>query len=249
MTDVFNDKGETPPKIDETKNYLEDLVGEGKKFKTPEELARGKWESDQFISSLTREMEDLRKEILTRKTTEELLDQIAQRTNASAQSREPLDEDSTRRIETPQVPGLKKEDVEKLVAERLQQTELQRTATQNLKEVNDTLEKKWGAEAVQRVKQKAADLGVSLEYLQNQAKVSPKAFYALIGVETGRAPAPSVNVPISTTNTSSNLQGDEVRNEAWYKRQVQKDPSLKLDKKFQIQKHKDALRLGRQFFE
>ena len=36
--------------VDPNKNYLTELVGDGKKFKTQEELARGKYESDLYLS-------------------------------------------------------------------------------------------------------------------------------------------------------------------------------------------------------
>jgi hypothetical protein len=36
-----------PPQLDETKKYYEELVGEGRKFKDPEALARSKFEASE----------------------------------------------------------------------------------------------------------------------------------------------------------------------------------------------------------
>src|SRR5437773_6950457 len=73
-----------PPETDPNKNYLEDLVGDGKKFKSPEELARGKFESDTYIKILEKRLDEyrddilsLRKENVTNKRLEDLVNQLS----------------------------------------------------------------------------------------------------------------------------------------------------------------------------
>ena len=58
--DPLNPDANDDATFDSTKDYLKELVGEGKKFKTVEDLAKGKAESDAFISSVTRENKELR---------------------------------------------------------------------------------------------------------------------------------------------------------------------------------------------
>src|SRR5687767_13359404 len=82
MNDLFSnpDQGQEQ----EPSNYLEALVGEGKKFKDLEALARGKWESDRMITHKNREFDQLREDYLkkdeelkTRARLEELVDRLS----------------------------------------------------------------------------------------------------------------------------------------------------------------------------
>src|SRR5882762_1576622 len=60
MADSLLDNTNLPNQLDSNKAYLEQLVGEGKKFKTAEDLARGKAESDSFIEIMKARMDELR---------------------------------------------------------------------------------------------------------------------------------------------------------------------------------------------
>jgi len=59
MADSLLDSNDSP-QLDSNKAYLEQLVGDGKKFKTAEDLARGKAESDSFIEIMKVRMDELR---------------------------------------------------------------------------------------------------------------------------------------------------------------------------------------------
>src|SRR5258708_30783932 len=69
--------------LDPSKNYLTELVGDGKKFKTHEELAYGKAQSDSYIKILERQMDQLktdyneaRAEAASRARLEDLVNKI-----------------------------------------------------------------------------------------------------------------------------------------------------------------------------
>src|SRR6478752_10635011 len=62
MNILDNTNQPDPVQIDPNKNYLEELVGEGRKFKSPEELARGKAESDLYIEHMKGRMDELRQD-------------------------------------------------------------------------------------------------------------------------------------------------------------------------------------------
>src|SRR6267154_5364704 len=55
---------QTPPPLDPSKNYLTDLVGPDKKFKTVEDLARGKAEADTTIELFKKRQDELRDDYL-----------------------------------------------------------------------------------------------------------------------------------------------------------------------------------------
>lgn len=58
---------------DPSTSYLEQLVGEGKKYSNPEELAKAYFNADGFINHLKNETGSLREELDKRMTLEELL--------------------------------------------------------------------------------------------------------------------------------------------------------------------------------
>jgi hypothetical protein len=54
------DQSNSQPTLDENKNYYEELVGEGKKFKDEKELAKGKWIADEYVKTLERSLDEMR---------------------------------------------------------------------------------------------------------------------------------------------------------------------------------------------
>src|SRR4029450_8159059 len=92
MTDLFSDESDI--NVDPNKNYLEELVGEGKKFKTPEDLARGKAESDSFIERLQKELHGLRNELKSRLQLEEVVDRISSASKSPISEQPPREPDN-----------------------------------------------------------------------------------------------------------------------------------------------------------
>src|SRR5215475_8555763 len=86
-----------PPNLDLTRSYLNDLVGEGKRYDSPEAVARAKVFADDHIKRLETENKQLRddytrarEENIAKAKLEDLLDQIQGRRNEPpAQSPEP----------------------------------------------------------------------------------------------------------------------------------------------------------------
>src|SRR5688500_13285080 len=67
-----------PDPVDEDKDGEAELVGEGKKFKDHKSLAKGKAESDAFISHLQKELAEMREELNKRITFEDLMTKITE---------------------------------------------------------------------------------------------------------------------------------------------------------------------------
>ena len=76
--DSFNsNEGQPAPEAQlDTNSFLDQLVGEGKKFANIEDLAKGKLNSDEHIDKLENENQRLRQELDTRMTAEEVLAEI-----------------------------------------------------------------------------------------------------------------------------------------------------------------------------
>lgn len=249
MTDVFNtDPSEVQTQVLEDKNYLEELVGEGKKFKDVSSLAKGKAEADMYIETLTRKLDALSEEVNKRKTAEEIADQLRSQMADRSSSSENTHQSSLENENDGQN-KLSMADIEKLVEERLKKDKELSKAQQNVNTVNERLVKEYGASAPKVLQDKAVELGVSVEYLKQQAQVSPQVFFNLVGLGGQKQVQANFVPPQSSMNTASSEPSGTVRNKSFYDKLYRDNPHLRSDSKTTIQEHRDAVRLGEKFYE
>lgn len=78
---------------------------------------------------------------------------------------------------------LTEEKVQELALKALQQQQTKQATEANLKMVNETLTKVFGAEAENKLEAKCKELAVSKEFVMSIAKDSPKAFLKMMGLE------------------------------------------------------------------
>lgn len=182
--------GQGDHSVDPEKNYLEELVGEGKKFPSVEELARGKAESDAFIARIQDENKVMRAELEKRATVEDFLDRLKSEREQAGNAPPPNHGDD--RTETQ---ALTPEQVEALVAAEVEKRSASDSKSRNRETVRQTLERSFGPGYQQVLRQKADELGVGQEFLNNLAADQPKAFLALVGAES----APATRTPAQGT--------------------------------------------------
>lgn len=249
-----NAQGDTATTSTSTANPLEELVGEGKKFKTPEDLARGKLESDQFIERLKGELAGLRSELNTRQTLEQLMDKMAagsgsttDNSNQMANNQTPTNGDGTK--------SFTEDDVMRIVESKLSEAEKIRVQNNNLSLVRNALSERYGNDYVSKLKESAQHLGVDENFLQDMAKNQPKAFLKLIDSEAagGNTNAASSNNSLFAPPTGQNLRSEfkpnAGRTKGYYDQLKAKSPSEYWSPAIQNQMHKDALSLGEKFFD
>ena len=154
---------------------LSALVGDGKKFKTVEDLAKSKLEADMFIDQLKDELQGIRKELETRLRAEDAIDAL----------KKPKSDPS------PVTAADLLPEINKVVKETLSQVEKDKFAFENVREANNYVIEKMGgkAEAEAFVMKKADELGVPLEWFKDMAARSPKALYSTLGLDAAPAPA------------------------------------------------------------
>lgn len=251
MTDSLFDTDNTEaPTIDPEKNYLEELVGEGKKFKTIEDLARGKVESDLFIQRLQAETQEMRSELTNRLNLEAFLDEMKQ-LQKQAPAVAPSPQDTPRNVDTEPKEikaGMTPEEVEQLLSERLKNERTKELQASNLATVKNRLVELYGNTYQNKLKEVAESLGESPEYLNEVAKRNPTAFFRLLG-ETPAPDKKNYTPPRSQLNTETrgNVPSGE-RDNAFYEHLRATDPKRYYSREVQVQRHKDALRLGAKFF-
>lgn len=237
MSTVFSDDQSAQQQIT---NALETLVGEGKKFKDVEALAKGKLEADAFIQKLTDEQAHLRAELEKAMNLEQQLAALSRGEpgqNAGATHTAAASATAGTAL------GIKPEDVEALLETKLSEREAKAVQAKNLSQVDEYLIKQYGDvnKAKDAVKQIESTLGVNIREL---AAVSPAAVIKLVGGQAGNGlPAEHGTVRVTT-------QTGEVRNKAWYdaKRKEMGNARFYADRRLQVQLHKDAQSLGDAFY-
>src|SRR5687767_10989745 len=130
--------------FDENKNYLEELVGENKKFKDIDALAKGKAYSDMMIEHMKAEQARLREDYKT------LRDEY----NASAKLKDLVEQLSTQRASSSEQNPNANEDrnppqydlksIESLFETKLTEREIARKQEENFNQVKNKLTERFG---------------------------------------------------------------------------------------------------------
>lgn len=231
----------------ENQSALEILVGDGKKFKTAEDLAKGKVEADAFIVTLQNQIKELGDELgkanisAERRTALENL--MSTLTNTTKNSPE------TKGVNQPSGPDnqtktLSHDDVVKLLEER----ELSKAAERNKAVAKGQLSKIYGEKTDEVIAKKAKELGISVAELEGLAAKSPQLFLNAVGANArDNSTRPMANHgSVNTTGSDPDLGGGEVRNKAYYDNLRSSMGALKFvnDSKLQVQRHRDMAALG-----
>lgn len=175
MSDLFSDPVTDAPTIDETKDYLSEFVGEGKKFADVKALAKSKAFADAHIGTLTKALEAMRTELSTRKTAEDLINQIALANTKVDSNREQNQTATEQNTDQNNKPSLTPEDVEKMFQER----EQRRQKETNLNLTTQKLKETFGDKAATELSNKARELGVDTSYMKKLAEDTPSVFLSL----------------------------------------------------------------------
>jgi hypothetical protein len=244
--------GETPPNepvIDLNKNYLEDLVGEGKKFKTAADLARGKYEADTFIETLKRQQDELRADYLRLRDEAEArakLEDLITKFENGQKNTDP-NNPPEQRVNTP---VYKPEEVESLVSKKILENEASKKEQENFQSVQNRMKEVLGDDYQRIVRNRINELGVTEEYVNEQARKYPKALIKLLGVEDNDSQrGQQFQTPPQSARRSDSFapKGADKRSWSYYQRMKQEDPKRYYDPKTNIQMHNDAIALGDAF--
>lgn len=220
------------------------LVGEGKKFKDVQSLAKGKLDSDKHISNLEGELAGLRQELEQRISLEQFLDRLEQ-------GSEPKKPEAT----TPQAQvsqPISQEDIANTVKQILSTEKDTSTRQSNISYVRSELEKAWGDEFNTKLTQAAQELG-GKEFIDSLAQTNPKALLKLVGISQVQQTTTPVDTktftPPRTTQVSSFGSNQPTKNSMEYYREMRKkDPKKYWSAENQMAMHKVAQEMGESFF-
>lgn len=245
MTDIFNSATtETTTEQTQTQtneSFVSQLVGEGKKFKDLEALAKGKLEADRHIGEITKTLDELRAEVAKQDYAKKLLEEL----NKAPETRQDTPPPSTSSSNT-ETTTQNASDIEALVEKVITEKEKNRTVSQNIAIVGEEMEKKFGDKATQVLKTKSQELGVSLDRLREIAAESPTAFFQLIGVAASRSTAPTA--PQSSVRSENFNPNSQERTFEYYQKIRKENRSLYYSPKIQNMMLQDRERLGSRFY-
>jgi hypothetical protein len=253
---VFSESGQpnqtqeteqTTQTTEPSESFVAKLVeAKGDNWKDPEVLAKGKLEADRYIKELEDQLNQMREDLKKEDYAEKILQEIRNKAADTSTAKQSLPNNDTAGAEkdgTPQ-PSLSEEDLKSLVDKTLTEREKQNTVTQNIRLVDEELQRQYGTEAQKTVLKKAEDLGISLERMKEIASESPTAFFALIG-DGKKTFNPMVNSSVRTEGV--NLQPSTERDWSYYQKLRRENRDLYYTPKVQQQLMQDKGRLGDKF--
>lgn len=223
------------------KEFHKELVGEGKKFKTDEDLARGKWEADNHIKTLEAELASARKTSATEARLQELVDKLT-----AAGIPQPKSGPEPKGDERPT--GVAPEQLEAVVGKKLQEYETERTARDNRAIVRNELQKHLGPNFVTKLKERAAELEVGEKFLDSLAASNPKAFLKLVGVNDTQAQTETLFTPPRSAITSSTEHRESGKKDFKYYQGLKAKDQKAWTPQVQQEMHEQAMKLGAEFY-
>jgi hypothetical protein len=241
MADIF-EEGVTPP----DNASLEQLVGEGKKFKSVEDLAKAYANANNHIDELRTDLQS------TREFISEELRKLAEQRN-QAPPVPPIPETGSNLNPAPVAPsGGPVEDLDTRIAKALEERDTLKRLQGNANLVQEVLVERLGDvnKAAEAVVAKARELGLSPSDMKELAAKSPKAFLTTMGIDADSKPTShSTPAPSSDVNPHNINAGAPKPNSYAYFEQIRKsDPKLYWNPKTQAAMHKAAQDLGDGFF-
>jgi hypothetical protein len=197
------------------------LVGEGQKYKTPEDLAKAYTNADQFIETLKEENRKLREQAASAKTIDEVLERM------SKQNVAPEDDN-------PPVAGITPDVVQQLVEKTLEGREAAKSKMDNLLKADSLMKEKFGEKAAEVFKQRAST-PEKAKILMELAATDPVDFVNMFG---GQVTLPANNMDTGSMNTTSvaSSGGDRskiVGTKEWATKVRKEDPKTYWSQDFQ----------------
>lgn len=171
-------------------------VGEHSAYKSVEDLVKGKAEADKYIAKLLAEA----------KAKDEMITNLTARANITEELKQIREANKmgTENTNTLEIT----EDAMKQIALKTMQEEAQRTTAQNNWENCKAAVATVNSDVELALKNKAQELGCTVEYLQSIAQTSPKAFKSMFGLKD-TVSFDSVNFLQSTRHVDNEPNGED----------------------------------------
>lgn len=204
------------------------LVGEGRKYKTVEDLAKAYLEADGFIEKLKDENRVYKEEAVKAKTIDDVLDQLRAKETPS----------STTTSEVKAMPSAT--DIAAIVEAQITGRETARERQNNLLKADAKMKELFGEKA-QEVFNSKATSDATRKALQNLAEVAPDQFVALFtkGVDATAATPGTINTAALGISTAGDRKSNPGTKE-YYTELRRKNPQVYYSTATQLEMNKAA---------
>jgi len=221
---------------------LDDLMGDGKKYSDQDAVAKALVEKDTFIQRLIDEKRQLEETFRERENARAFDDRIKALEQAQLTERT---EPPAREVTPPQ-PSVDPAKIEEMVQRSIAEREAQNIRSRNLITVKDTLTEKIGEDYTKYVKQRAAELNIGMDQLNQMAANTPQAFLALV-LPSDRTPE-SVAPPASRVNPAAFTPQTNSRGNKYYSEMRKSDPTRYFTPAVQMEEFQELKRQGPERF-
>lgn len=238
------------PQVDESKNYLEELVGPGKKFASVEDLAKGKYISDEVIKikdkrfdTLSDEFKKVRDENIAGPKLQELVDKFETLQQQLTTRQAPQSNEDNRQA------SYDPKQVENLIDSRYSLNKQKEQEDTNFRQVQDKLKERFGNNYVSILKEQSTALGMTDEEVNSMARKNPNLFSKTFDLNAPKN-VDNFQTPPKSSQRSDNFapNSPKPRNWTYWEDLRKKDPMAWMDKKNAVQMEKDAQALGKDFY-
>lgn len=229
----------------DTKDFLAELVGEGKKFKDAQALARGKYLADQTVEEMKARLDELRADYQTLQETREagatlkdLIDQIKTQKPSEGTNTQANDEN---------VKPIKPEDIQAMIKSGYENLKASEQADQNLNTVLQRLREEHGENYQTVLQAQRENLHLTNDEVNALARRSPEAFFRVMGMTGQKQDNTFQTPPRSAMRSDSFSPTTNKRTWTYYQNLKKQDRNLYYSPKIFNQMLKDAEDLGPAF--
>ena len=183
---------DTAPKAFEIPTEAQELVGEGKKYQSPEDALKSVPHAQKHIETLESELASVKEELTKRQTTQELIDELKS-------GSQPVEN-------TTQSAEINQDNIMDLVNKTLSIRENKAQADSNAKQVAAKFTAQYGDKAEATYNSIAKELNVTVTQLNELASSAPSIVLKAAGLSAATAPVGNTTGSVNTealTNTAS----------------------------------------------
>lgn len=216
------------------------------KDKPHDELLAAKAEADLYIETMKARFDDLSRDYLELKEQQKTGAQLKDLLDRLDNPRQPNTDVNPDTNGNQVQPGIKPEDIERLVNDKLTAHQQAQRQNENLREMQAKLRDTFGDDYQGHYKQRLDSLGLTPEFADELAKNHPTVFVKTFGLEPQQAPQ-THQLPRNVQRPSTFAPKTQKRDWNYYQQLKKDNPRMYLDPKIAVQMHNDMMELGSDF--
>ena len=231
------------------KDLIDTLVGEGKKYPSVSELAKGAIFKDAHIKKIEKENAELRQKITSDASIKDLIEALSNKSDSDTSNK---DTNTTSEPKEEVKNVVNPDDIVNKVLEQINTQRMRETAEANLNLVKTKLQEAFGPSYQNKLMELVTDLDLPQETVDNLAKTRPQSLLKLLrvdGTSSNSKDSLYSAPPRTVENTVGKYNGKaEVRNEKYWEDFYKRDPLKYNSEEMRKLRMADALKLGENYF-